>query len=622
MVVLIDDPSALATAHRGWAGHGVRVIPLPNLLTRAQADAMTHVNARYPGPRLPTGILRLWPVAAALAFGAWIEWPTLHEDPWSSVVYWAVGVTLVLSGVLFAAEPAQRGTARLFVATGFAWLLNDLGVREYGVLPAIGWLSKPVDELLLMVIILRYPYPRITDPLIRRILAATIAVVVALHLASGLTWRPVWGGWPSTFWWPTVLPLRGAQPYIFRAYDIAGLVAAVIAVALVVRRFRRASGLERRELVPVLVSVAALGINIIVIEGVIFATGQEDVDDALSILKSVLSLTIPLAFVAAALRRSLDRAAVADLVIGVSQPATTESVRDALRRALADPGLDLFVWSPDRQAYVNADGSTGDPLVDQRMRRDVDDAAGRPLAVVLTDPALRRRPDLLDAAIRAATLGLENARLHADLLAQLDELQQSRTRIVEAGIEQRRQVERDLHDGAQQRLLALAATIGRAHTAAADPTMRELMDQARTELRRALKDLRDLARGIHPAVLEQVGLAAAVEAVSETLPLSVQIHITAQRLPPTVEATAYFVICEGLVNATKHANATRAWVTAENHDATLSVTVEDDGTGGATASPGGGLAGLSDRITALGGRLTIHSPTDAGTRLTAELPCA
>jgi signal transduction histidine kinase len=248
--------------------------------------------------------------------------------------------------------------------------------------------------------------------------------------------------------------------------------------------------------------------------------------------------------------------------------------------------------------------------------------AGRPLAVVLTDPALLRRPDLLDAAIRAATLGVENARLHAELLGQLDELQQSRTRIVEAGIEQRRQVERDLHDGAQQQLLALAATIGRAHTAAVDPTVRQLMDQARTELRRALKDLRDLARGIHPAVLEQVGLAAAVEAVSESLPLPVEVYITSQRLPPTVEATVYFVICEALVNATKHANATRAWVTAERHDATLSVMVEDDGTGGATPSPGGGLAGLSDRVIALGGRLTIHSPFGAGTRLRVELPCA
>src|SRR5262249_33194114 len=161
-------------------------------------------------------------------------------------------------------------------------------------------------------------------------------------------------------------------------------------------------------------------INIVVSEGVVAATGQEDVGDALSILKSVLSLTIPLAFVVAALRRSLDRAAVADLVVGVSQQATAVSVRDALRRALADPGLDLFVWSPDRQAYRGAEGATGDPPVDRRLRREVDDAAGRPLAVVLADPALRGRPDLVDAAVRAATLGLENARLHADLLAQLD----------------------------------------------------------------------------------------------------------------------------------------------------------------------------------------------------------
>jgi signal transduction histidine kinase len=561
-------------------------------------------------------------VAAALAFGAWIEWPDMGKHLWASVVYWAAGVALVLSGVLFGREPAQRSTARLLLAAGFAWQLSDLGSRLYGVLPAIGWLFEPAATLLLLVIILRYPYPLITDPLIRRVLSATIAVVAVLHLASGLTWRPVWGGWPDTFWWPTVLPLRGAQPNIDRAYTMFELVAAVVGIGLVVRRFRRAGGLERRELVPVLVSGAALAINIIVTEGVAIAGRQNDVGDALAILYAVLGLTIPLAFVAAALRRSLDRAAVADVVIGVSQPGTTESVRNALRRALADPDLDLFVWSPERQTYVDAHGATGDPRVDRRLRRQVDDAAGRPLAVVLTDPALRRRPDLVDAAVGAATLGLENARLHADLLAQLDELQQSRTRIVESGIEQRRQVERDLHDGAQQQLLALAATIGRAHTAAAEPSMRQLMDQARTELRRALKDLRDLARGIHPAVLEQVGLAAAVEAVSESLPLPVEVYIAAQRLPPTIEATAYFVICEALVNATKHASATRACVTAERQDGTLSVIVEDDGTGGATLSPGGGLAGLSDRVTALGGQLTIHSPFGAGTRLSVELPCA
>jgi signal transduction histidine kinase len=471
---------------------------------------MTSASVRYRVPRFAA-------VAVALALGAFVQWPALHWNPWPPVVlYWVVGVALVLGGVLLGGEPAQRGTAGLLIASGFVWLLNDLGSRLYGVLPLIGWVSKPVDELLLTVIVLRYPHPRISDPFTKRVLAVTITVFLTVYLAGGLTWSPAWYG--ATFWWPTVLPLREAAGYISRASDSAGLIAAVVAIGLVVRRFRRAGGLDRRELVPVLVSTAALGANIVVIQALVIVTGREArFGDTVSVLDSFLTLAVPLAF-------------------------------------------------------------------------------------------------------GAAALGLENARLHADLLAQLEELQESRTRIVEAGIEQRRQVERDLHDGAQQQLLALAATIGRAHTVAADPTMRQLMDQARTELRRALKDLRDLARGIHPAVLEQVGLPAAVEAVSESLPHPVQLRIDLGRLSPTTEATAYFVICEALANATKHANATRVQVTAERHDGTLSVTVEDDGTG-AIASPGGGLAGLSDRVTALGGRLTVHSPAGAGTRLTAELPC-
>src|SRR5690606_8021248 len=162
------------------------------------------------------------------------------------------------------------------------------------------------------------------------------------------------------------------------------------------------------------------------------------------------------------------------------------------------------------------------------------------------DADLTRHRAIVDSALAAVALNLENARLHTELLNRLQDLQASRARIVEAGIAERRSVERNLHDGAQQRLLALAATLGRVPGNATDPELRRLVDQARAELRSALGELRDLARGIHPAMLEQVGLAAAVETVAERLPLPVEVRVAPGRPPTAVLATAYFVICEAL----------------------------------------------------------------------------
>jgi signal transduction histidine kinase len=349
-------------------------------------------------------------------------------------------------------------------------------------------------------------------------------------------------------------------------------------------------------------------------------TGSDDNGPALAISSDLVALTVPVAFAIAALRRRLDPSAVAALVLAIPQPATVAAVRDALRRALVDPTLDVYVWLPDRQTYTDGTGPV-QVADDGRLRREITDAPGGRLAVVLTDPTLERRVDLVDATVRAAALSLENARLHAELLAQLRELEESRVRIVEAGVAQRRRVERDLHDGAQQRLLALAATIGRVRTATTDPAVRALVEQARDELRQALRELRDLARGIHPAVLEQVGLGAAVETLAESLPLPVQVSVETGRLPPAVESTAYFVVCEALANAVKHAGAGRVAVTVRRVDGTVHLAVEDDGGGGATIVVGGGLAGLADRMAALGGYLRLDSPAGIGTRLTAELPC-
>jgi signal transduction histidine kinase len=216
----------------------------------------------------------------------------------------------------------------------------------------------------------------------------------------------------------------------------------------------------------------------------------------------------------------------------------------------------------------------------------------------------------------------ENVRLDAELQARLDDLRESRARIVQAGDAARRKLERDLHDGAQQRLVGLALDLRLAREKLADDpaAAAAMLDDASTELARATEELRELARGIHPAVLSDRGLAAAVESLAKRAPLPVEIDASLEdRLPEPVEAAAYFVVSEALTNVVRHSGADRAEVGMRRDDGRLVVEVADDGTGG--ADPGGsGLRGLADRVAALDGRLRVDGPAGGGTIVRADIP--
>jgi signal transduction histidine kinase len=203
-----------------------------------------------------------------------------------------------------------------------------------------------------------------------------------------------------------------------------------------------------------------------------------------------------------------------------------------------------------------------------------------------------------------------------------DELAASRVRLVEATDEQRRRVVRDLHDGAQQRLVHAVMTLQLAQGRRADasPELAALLDEALDDARAAIDELRELAHGIHPAILTHRGLAAAVDALADRAPVPVDIEIAEGRYPASVESAAYFVAAEALTNVAKYARATAAHVTASATTDRLVLTVEDDGVGGAILAPGRGLSGLEDRVAALGGTLALDSPRGGGTRVRAEIP--
>lgn len=231
---------------------------------------------------------------------------------------------------------------------------------------------------------------------------------------------------------------------------------------------------------------------------------------------------------------------------------------------------------------------------------------------------------LLPFAFLAGLLRSHVARLDAELRARLEELRASRARIVEAGDAERRRLERDLHDGAQARLVALAMLLNRLDgRIGSDPDAAALLGQAQDELKLSLAELRELARGIHPPLLAEQGLAPALDALAARAPVPVTIEADrTQRLPRAVEIAAYFVVSESLANVAKYARATAATVTIQRVNGRLVVDVGDDGIGGADTAGGSGLRGLADRVAALDGTLTLDSPDGAGTRVRAEIPLA
>jgi signal transduction histidine kinase len=332
----------------------------------------------------------------------------------------------------------------------------------------------------------------------------------------------------------------------------------------------------------------------------------------------------PVVFLAALLKARLARSAVGELLLELRTEPAPADLRDALARALGDRSLALAYWLPDFGAYVDLEGR---PVrltdLDGRATTLID-RHGVHVAALIHDPALADEPERLHSVRAAAGIALENGRLHAELRARLDELRGSRARIVEAAQNERQLLERNLHDGAQQRLIALSLDLsllkGRLEV---DSEARAGIDQARRQIAASLGELREIARGLHPAVVSGHGLAVALEQLAARAPLPVALRVDIEgRLPEALELAAYYVVAESLTNIAKHAEATRAGVDVVREDDELVLEIVDDGVGGADSERGSGLRGLADRVEALNGRLRVWTPLGGGTRVKAEIPCA
>ena len=570
---------------------------------------------------------------AALGIAAYhVQVHDLHSPADRAAATVAVAWSFLAAGLVAWARRPSNLVGPLMLAAGFALLARQL---RYSHDPAVFTIFFALGDLGYAIVahsVLAYPTGRLTGRTERvlvkvgYLVAGIFPLLILLLHDQDARLRQFD---PSPRRSLVVLSGQAQVARVLQESFLIGLygVLAAIFVFLVVRKFVLASPRLRRILLPLLVAAVAIGARGIY-EGVFLLIPHDRPVAATTIFwwQAVAFVALPLALLAGLMRARLARSSVGDLVLEL-QHTPPAGLRDALARALGDPSLELAFWLPEQGEYADASGVRVSlpPEGGRRAVTVLRGDEGEPVAALLYDASLLDEPRLVDAVAATARLALENARLQAETQRQLTEVRESRQRIVTAADDERRRIERDLHDGAQQRLVALALELRTAQRRlgeSSDPELERLLEASVSELQAAVGDLRELARGVHPAVLTEEGLAAALEVLAARTPVPVELDAAEGRYPPAVEAAAYFVASEALANVVKHAGASRVRVRAAVADGVLELEVADDGVGGAAIEAGSGLRGLADRVEAVGGRLRVESPPGGGTRIVARIPCA
>lgn len=575
-------------------------------------------------------------LVAAGCFCAAVQGPLWIHATALATVNLTVSLVFVFTGLMLRKEPGQRGVAWALMLAGIFRSVDFIDSWN-GPWPAYGLVFGGVDRLFGAWALLRYP----NSALLRY--QRVYLIVLAGWMLIGRTLIAVtstaqWNGGPASWWWPALIPdqrLTDVLNYVVNAGE--GLLGLALLVLLVMRLVRT-RGLDRIVIAPIIVAGITAVIAASASAVAQMLVGLSSTPNGAYLTESAVDLVVPLAFLAAVVQRALLLRNITGLTAQISAGADVGAVRHALRSTLHDPTLDVLdlsapgpspagggaraVAGGDREAGLAAQALDVRPS--ERLVEFIRTEGGRPIAVVIADPALARYRGLFDAAVQTSGLALKNAQLQAKAAREkLEQIRASRTRIIEAELAERRRLERDLHDGVQQHLLSITARLTTAMTSTTDQQATAAFGQARDGLKDVLAELRDLAHGIHPALLSQGGLAAALEAVAERLPLPVRVTAPASRIGAAVEATLYFVACEALANVVKHAGADSATITVSIGESQVDMEIADDGIGGITPGAGaaGGLANIIDRVSALDGEVSIDSPPGKGTRLTLGIPC-
>jgi signal transduction histidine kinase len=536
----------------------------------------------------------------------------------------AVGLAFLAAGVAAWHRWPANKLGLLFSIVGYAWLLPNVGNLPYALTFTVAGVIPNVYDASLAHLALAWPTGRLRSRFERGVVITVYAWNTATGIASMLFWNPATNGCGTGC--PANLLMIDSSNSINNAIarwtlPVSMTITATV-LTLIIRHFQAARGWSRRAMTPLLwISFAVIALSVV-------QTLADNLDlpissFALNEIAPLVLLAGPAVFVVATLLARTARGAIGNAIVDLEPGAPPRRLRDALALAMGDSTLQLAFRLPGESGYADTNGQQLDPA-NPGIGRAVTPLGESGDAILVHDRVLDNEPQLVKLTASAASLALEHSRLQAEVQAQLEQVRASRARIVEAGDSERRRLERDLHDGAQQRLVTLTLALAMAgkRAAGADPELEALIESAGKEAREALIELRELARGIHPAVLTETGLTGAIQALAERSPVPTTItEIPPQRFSPSVEATAYFVVSEALANVAKHAKATGALVCIQLLPGQLVVSVSDDGQGGAWPDGGSGLRGLVDRVAAAGGVLHIDSPRGSGTRLEADIPC-
>ncbi len=514
----------------------------------------------------------------------------------------------------------------LMVATGFAWFAGLFSLTDPPLLFTVGAMLNNLFVAAAIHLLLAFPSGRLLNRVDRGIVAFAYLTTTLLFIPPMLAYDPAahgCSGCPEN-----VFLLEGSPSFFDRWFEglgVLGILTLSVVLFRLFGRWRTATPPLRRIVTPLFV---AGGMLMALLAALLFlGLFGVETDEWLWYAALIPFGLVPYLFLGSLVRaRMLRGGAVGELVATIGGRVPAQKLRDALALALNDPALELAYWIPESERYVDSTGRRIDcpEKYPGRATSEVRLEDGRLVAMLIHDAQLLDEPELIEAVGGAAALALEKERLDAELRAKVAELRESRVRMIAFGLAERRRLERDLHDGAQQRLVSLALDLRLAKAAVRDDPGRaeELLTGAADELSRALEELRELARGIHPAVLSDRGLDPALEALASRTPLPVEVHAKiGERLNEPVELAAYYVVAEALTNVVKYAHAERASITVGRDNGTVEVEVADDGIGGADPSTGTGLRGLADRVNALGGRLEVSSEPGRGTRVTASIPC-
>ncbi|HEY5429795.1 MAG TPA: histidine kinase, partial [Solirubrobacteraceae bacterium] len=534
--------------------------------------------------------MKLWVVAGAGALACIgavhlaARPPPNRPTQADAVVTLLVGVSLLGCGLAsWRARPENR-LGPVMVWTAFGWFAAQLIETSAPWAYTVGSAVQSLWEVGFIYLLLSFPSGRLPGRLDRGLVLATVALSLGLELLAMLYGTGAGlrcPGCPANLL--QVFSDNGLAHGLLSLERLLGGVVIVTTIVVLLRRCLRASPVQRRAVAPVAaagcLTLAALGWT--VVEDLL----GDPLGDGPARVYFLIVATVPIAVLFVFLQRRLARGMIAGLVVELGGAGAATDLRDALARTLGDPSLELAFWFPPERCYVDGGGApVALPDDDGPRGATFVERDGQPIAVLLHDPVLEHNAELVRSVCAAASLALENERLQAELRARLVELQASRARLVGATDAERRRIERDLHDGTQQRLVSIAMSLGLlesklpARAAEAQPLVRE----TRAALAVALEELRELTHGINPPLLTERGLAAALDELCRraALPTHLQLALD-RRLPDQIESAAYFTVSEALTNAAKHSHASEVRVAASCDRRRLHLEIADDGIGGA-----------------------------------------